>query len=121
MPQFITIATFTLPSELAVVKSKLESEGILCYAKNELTVQSHNFLSNAIGGIALQVKQEQVEEAMEILNLGGYQTIDELPLSAFEKKLTDAKFRKRLKVLTWAFIALIVIVLIVAGIYDFKI
>ncbi len=45
------------PSELAVVKSKLESEGIECKVLDEHTVQVYNFLSQAIGGVRLQVAE----------------------------------------------------------------
>ena len=60
-----TIATFTYPAETFVIKSKLESEGIECFIKDELTIQSHNFLSNAIGGLKLQVNPNDVEKLLD--------------------------------------------------------
>lgn len=63
----VTINTYTFPHELAIHKSKLESMGIECFVKDELTVQVHNFYSNAIGGIKLQVKEDDAEAAIEIL------------------------------------------------------
>ena len=46
----------------------VESYGIECLAKDELTVQIHNFYSQAIGGIRLQVRANDIERAKEILN-----------------------------------------------------
>jgi len=72
MEEFVTVATFTYPTELAIIKGRLESEGIECYVKDEMTVQVYNFLSNAVGGIKLQVKQSDAEKAIEILKELGY-------------------------------------------------
>jgi hypothetical protein len=55
------------PSEAYVLKSSLESEGINCYLKNELIVQTDPFNSNAVGGVQLQVQTSQIEEALLIL------------------------------------------------------
>ncbi|WP_426668969.1 hypothetical protein ACPPVU_22440 [Mucilaginibacter sp. McL0603] len=42
------------------------------FVKDELTVQSYNLYSNAIGGVKLQVLQEDVERARDILTELGY-------------------------------------------------
>ncbi|MEX0315687.1 MAG: hypothetical protein AB3N18_16035 [Allomuricauda sp.] len=63
----ITIATYTFPHEVFVDRSKLEAFGIECFVKDELTIQVHNFYSNALGGIKLQVQSKDVEKAKEIL------------------------------------------------------
>lgn len=65
--KLLTVNTYTLPHELAIHRSKLESMGIECFVKDELTVQVHNFYSNAIGGIKLQVKEVDFEAAKDIL------------------------------------------------------
>jgi len=72
MYKIVTIATFTYPSEIAIIKGRLESDGIECFVKDELTVQVNNFYSNAIGGIKLQVRQNDVEQALIILKNLGY-------------------------------------------------
>ncbi len=72
MSKLYTLATFATPSEMHVVRSKLESEGIRCVILNELTVQSHNFLSNAIGGIELQVHEKDYKNAIQVLKESGY-------------------------------------------------
>ncbi|MEQ8908592.1 MAG: DUF2007 domain-containing protein [Vicingaceae bacterium] len=63
----ITIATYTLPHEMAIDRSKLEANNIPCFVKDEMTAQVHNFLSNAIGGVKLQVLEKDLEEAKAIL------------------------------------------------------
>lgn len=68
MEQFITIHTFNYPHEAYVIKTRLESEGIEVFLKDENTVQAYNFLSNALGGVKLQVRESDVKEAMKILN-----------------------------------------------------
>jgi len=45
----------------------LESEGIEVFLRDDFTVTVDPFLSNAIGGIKLQVKSSQAEEALKIL------------------------------------------------------
>lgn len=72
MQNYINIATFTYPSELVVARSVLEANDIPCYVRDELTVQVHNFYSNAIGGIRLEVPVSQLEEARAILTDSGY-------------------------------------------------
>lgn len=76
--QLITIKTYNLPIEAAIHQSKLEAYGIWYYLKDELTIQSHNFYSNAIGGVKLQVRKEDVERAQEILEIKPVLSSDEL-------------------------------------------
>ncbi len=72
MNRYITVATFQLPQDAYVLKSKLESEGVKCFLKDELTVQSDNFLSNAIGGVKLQIFAFDFEKAKHILKESGH-------------------------------------------------
>ena len=55
--------------ELAVAKSLLESNDIYCFLKDELTYQVHPF---AIGGVKLQVREEDAPRAIELLIEGGF-------------------------------------------------
>ena len=66
--KFTTILTGTFGSEIAVVRSKLESEGIDCFVKNELTAQVLPHISNAVGGVKLQIRESDLARALEILN-----------------------------------------------------
>lgn len=72
MKAFQHIATFTYPSDLLVARGLLESMDIACKVKNELTVQVHNFYSNAIGGITLEVAAEKYNVAKKLLIESGF-------------------------------------------------
>jgi len=80
MKKYIQIATFSYPSELAIVKSVLESNEIDCFIKDELTIQTHNFYSNAIGGIRLEVPYDQCKKAVSILIETGHKNFISLDL-----------------------------------------
>ena len=62
----ITVKTVAYVHEAAILQAKLESEGIFCFVQDELTVPVHPFLSN--GGIKLQVREEDVEKTIQVLN-----------------------------------------------------
>src|SRR5690242_18006536 len=72
MESFITIKTFTQPHSAYIIKGHLEAEGIECFLKDELTVQSMNFYSEAIGGVKLQVRSTDAERAILLLEEYGY-------------------------------------------------
>ena len=67
MSQLITIKTFTYPHEAYIIRGKLDSEGIETFLKDEMTVQVNNFYSNAVGGVKLQVLEQDVARALEII------------------------------------------------------
>lgn len=69
---FITIADFTWPTDAVVPRGLLEDAGIETHLKDELTVQVYNLYSNAVGGVKLQVRSADVEEARNILREAGY-------------------------------------------------
>jgi hypothetical protein len=87
MAEIVTIATFTLPTQLSIVKGRLEAEGIECFVKDELTVQVNNFYSNAVGGIKLQVCDYDVEKATEILTALGYIKPEDFQKPSFWDKM----------------------------------
>jgi hypothetical protein len=98
---YITVLTFTYPYEVAIVRGRLESDGIECFVQDELTIQIHPFYSNAIGGIKLQVKESDLEQAVEILKEAGY--IKEEDLQA-PKSLTNLnKFLSKIPVINKLF------------------
>ncbi|MBA4152957.1 DUF2007 domain-containing protein [Flavobacterium sp.] len=68
MKEFITVAIFNLPTEIAVLKSILENEGIQYFFENETIVSIDPFASIAYGGIKLKVHQNDVEVVRGILN-----------------------------------------------------
>jgi len=69
--KFITVLTVTYPHEIAVIRGRLEAEGIICFVKDEMTVQVHPFISSAIGGVKLQVLERDLNQALEILKETG--------------------------------------------------
>lgn len=68
MSKFKQIASYQYPAEAQLFKGKLESEGIEVFIQNENTIGSDPLLSNAIGGVKLLVKNEDVVRAKYILN-----------------------------------------------------
>ena len=62
----ITIKSAHVESEIVVFRSKLESEGIKCYLKNEFTTQILNHLPSF--EVELQVAESDMSRAQEILN-----------------------------------------------------
>ena len=73
MNSFPTIKTFMFPAEAYVLKGRLESEGINCFLKDELQVQTNPLHSNALGGVKLQVQSDQLENALAIVESHGIQ------------------------------------------------
>jgi DNA-directed RNA polymerase subunit RPC12/RpoP len=67
MSKFRTVAIFSYPAEAVVVKGKLESEDIQVYLKDEFTVASDPFATNAIGGVKMLVYKEDFIKAMGII------------------------------------------------------
>lgn len=63
--KLITIKMAGNESELFVLRSKLESEGIKCFMKNEFTTQVINYLPT---GVELQVVDSELKRANEIMN-----------------------------------------------------
>ena len=61
----ITIKKSHIESELLVLKSKLESEGIICYMRNEFTTQIMNYLPSF--EVELQVSDSDLDRVKEIL------------------------------------------------------
>ena len=65
--KLITIKKAHLESEISVLKSRLEAEGIRCKLKNEYVTQVINFMPSFV--MELQVHEFDLEEALEILKV----------------------------------------------------
>ncbi len=63
--KFITVRESHYVADLVVLKSRLESEGIVCRYKNELTAQVLNYIPSFL--VELQVPEEDVPRVREIL------------------------------------------------------
>ena len=78
--KFVTVLTSAYMYEIAIVQGRLEAESITCFVKDEFIIQIHPFYSNAVGGIKLQVKESDLNQAIEILKEPGYTKEEELQL-----------------------------------------
>ncbi|NHM00608.1 putative signal transducing protein [Flavobacterium difficile] len=65
--KFNQIANYQYTSEAYLFKGKLESEGVEVFLQNENTINTDPLLSNAVGGVKLFVKSEDVMKAKQIL------------------------------------------------------
>lgn len=66
--ELVTVKTFDNYFSASIILTRLESDGIECYLKDEHTVTIDPILSNAIGGIKLVVKKEDEAEVNKLLN-----------------------------------------------------
>lgn len=64
-----TVAQFSIPSEAHGPLSLIRSAGINAVLRDEATVQVYWFYSQAIGGVRLDVPDEDHNNAQEILEL----------------------------------------------------
>ena len=64
----VTIQSYSFPHEAHVEKSFLESEGVPVFLIGEHLATGHFFLSNAGGGIKLQVPSAFAEQAAKLLD-----------------------------------------------------
>jgi hypothetical protein len=68
MKHYKTIAIFQYPSEYSVLKLLFDQNEIRYVFLNETMVSVFPFYSNGIGGIRLQVHEEDIKLALEIIN-----------------------------------------------------
>lgn len=90
MANWITLLTFTHPSEVLILRGRLEAEGIKCFIQNEETVQMNPLYANAVGGIALQVQEHDVHKAVTLLIEYGYLKENDFRPSKFAVRLDKA-------------------------------
>ena len=64
--EFYTVASSTYPADIQILKGKLESEGITVFLRDENTINTDPLISDAIGGVKLQVYLEDKEEAITL-------------------------------------------------------
>ena len=79
MEGFVTVRTFTWSTDYEMVKSYLESCEIECFGQDEILNRDY---ANANGGIKLQVRSEQAEEAIKLLLDAGYLKAEDFEPSA---------------------------------------
>lgn len=66
-PTFTTIANFMFSSEAKIVQGRLEADGIQTFLRDAVTIDTDPLVSNAIGGVKLEVLTTDLEKAQEIL------------------------------------------------------
>ena len=66
--QFYILGSFEYVADVQVIKSKLESEGIPVFLRDENTLNMDPLISSAIGGVKLSVYSKDKERAQEIYN-----------------------------------------------------
>lgn len=79
MDERITVRTFSSSVDFEMVKLYLESCGIECFAKDEYVNRA--YLANVDGGVKLQVRPDQLDEAVKLLVEGGYITAEDMDSS----------------------------------------
>ncbi|AXG68501.1 hypothetical protein KORDIASMS9_00716 [Kordia sp. SMS9] len=65
---FYTVTTFEYTAEARVMQGKFMSEGIEVFLRDQYTVDVDPFVSNAIGGVKLQVHLQDKEAAIALYN-----------------------------------------------------
>ena len=94
MDELVTIRTFSSSIDFEMVKSYLESYEIECYGKDEIINRA--YLASANGGVKLQVRKEQADEAVRLLMSGGYLKQEDFEPSGGMKMMEKLlKFFKR--------------------------
>lgn len=68
----VTVKIFNYPNDYYMAKAFLESAEISCFAQDEFISQVNPLYTNAVGGIKMQVMEEQAEDAVKLLIEGGF-------------------------------------------------
>ncbi len=66
--EFYSLGAFEYAADVQVIKSKLESEGIPVFLRDENILNTDPLISSAIGGVKLSVYSRDRERALEIYN-----------------------------------------------------
>ncbi|GGD52015.1 DUF2007 domain-containing protein [Muriicola marianensis] len=67
MPEkFYTLGAFEFPADVQVIKGRLEAEGIYVYLRDENFLNTDPLVSQAVGGVKLQVYTRDKDRAIEI-------------------------------------------------------
>lgn len=63
-----TVASFSMAMDAYLLRSRLEGSGIAAFVRDEHMVTLDWLASNAVGGVKVDVADEDYEKAMEILD-----------------------------------------------------
>ena len=67
MNNLVTIETYTYVGQADVARAELEKAGIQAFLADDNLIQMDWFLGNAVGGVKLQVAEEDAEDALQII------------------------------------------------------
>ncbi len=82
-PKLVTIATFNMPYQAHLAKSRLEAADIPVFLRDEHLISIQQLYSPALGGVKVQVSSENMKEARDILDsVPDVELLDEEALSA---------------------------------------
>jgi hypothetical protein len=68
----VTVASFREPLQAHLASARLEAEDIECCITDENIVGMYWLYSQAVGGVKLQVRKQDVKKAIQILQAGPY-------------------------------------------------
>lgn len=81
--KWVTVATFNMPYQAHLAKSRLEAADIPVFISDEHLISINQLYSPALGGVKLQVPGDHLKEAQEILDsVSDVELQDEEALSA---------------------------------------
>jgi hypothetical protein len=66
-----TLASFNLPMDAYLLRARLEGSGIASYIRDENLVTLDWLYSNAVGGVKVDVMDEDYEQALELMGSDG--------------------------------------------------
>lgn len=117
MDKMVEIARFQNQAEAFMLRSLLESEGIECYLKDEIINQMYGGFVD-FGGIKVQVMEDQVPHAMDVMQANGYELPKEdeaiAPLSPMSGFVGKIPFLRKFALEKQLLIILIVTALLLA-------
>jgi putative signal transducing protein len=67
LAKLVTVETFNAPWEAQLARARLLAEGIEAVIADEHFLRLYSALSSAVGGVKLQVRQQDAERAAEVL------------------------------------------------------
>jgi formate dehydrogenase assembly factor FdhD len=67
--EFKTVRTFTTTHEAHFARGFLESEGIEAFVRDEFSVGIRPYMSQALGGVRLDVREEDYDRAQKLLDI----------------------------------------------------
>jgi len=82
---FVMLRRYRDLSEAVIVKSILDAEGIVCVLSDENLVRMDWFWSNLLGGVKLWVRQQDLENAKELINQNPPEDFDVEGVGAFSQ------------------------------------